>query len=257
MGEVQLGLGLVSIGRRWGVRDVAPPPTDAAVALVEAACDAGIRFFDTAPAYGDSESVFGLALDRGVIDRATITIATKMGEHWNAETGEPFVDHDYDALMRSLEQSLARLGRIDVLQLHKATAATLEAPDVLRAFDRAASLGVRRFGASVSDVETARIACRTGRFEFLQFPYNLGAGHFAPIFALLRACGMRAIVNRPFGMGGLVGGGADDGVAAFRHVLAADFDGVVLTGTSSRVHLVENVAAFDAARAATARCPPG
>ena len=249
MAGIELGLGLVSIGRRWGVRDVAPPPAEAAIALVEAACAAGLRFFDTAPAYGDSESVFGRALGRGAIDRSAVTIATKMGEHWNAETGEPFVDHGYDALMRSLERSLERLGRIDVLQLHKATPATIEAPEVVRAFAAAADLGVGRFGASVSDVETARIACRSGRFEFLQFPYNLGAGHLAPVFALLRDHGMRAIVNRPFGMGGLVGSGTADRVAAFRHVLAADFDGVVLTGTSSPVHLAENIAAFRAAQA--------
>lgn len=249
MRTVELGLGLVSIGRRWGVRDVAPPPTEAAIALVEAAHAAGIRFFDTAPAYGDSERVLGLALRHGAIDTKSTIIATKIGEHWNDETGEAYVDHGYDAMMRSLDRSFERLGRIDLLQLHKATAANIEAADVARVFDGARAAGVGRFGASVSDVETARIACRTGRYEFLQFPYNLAVGQLEPVFALLREHGMRAIVNRPFAMGGL----ATDGVAAFGHVLSADFDGVVLTGTSSLVHLAENIAAFRAAQIATSR----
>ena len=252
MGTVELGLGLVSIGRRWGVRDVAPPSAEAAIALVEAAHAAGLRFFDTAPAYGDSERLFGLALGRGTIDPESITIATKVGEHWNDETGEPFVDHGYDAMMRSFDRSIDRLGRIDVLQLHKATAANVDAPEVVRTLERARAAGVGRFGASVSDVETARIACRSGRYDYLQFPYNIGARHLEPVFALLRECGMKAIVNRPFAMGGL----AADGVAAFRHVLGADFDGVVLTGTSSLAHLTENVAAFRTAQAESARRSP-
>lgn len=249
MATVDLGLGLVSIGRRWGVRDVAPPSPDAAIALIEAAAAAGIRFFDTAPAYGDSEALLGRALGGGGVDAARVTIATKFGEHWNAETSTAFADHRYDALAASLERSLERLGRIDVLQLHKATVETIASPEVLRAFDRAAEAGIGRFGASVSDLETARLACLCGRYEVLQFPFNATARHLEPVFALLRAHGMRAIVNRPFAMGGLVAEGAARGVEAFRTVLAADFDGVVLTGTSSPVHLAENVAAFAAARA--------
>jgi aryl-alcohol dehydrogenase-like predicted oxidoreductase len=81
---IELGLGLVSIGRRWGVRDVAPPPAEEAIALIEAAVAAGIRFFDTAPAYGASEDLLGRALRGGGFDASRVTIATKFGEHWNA-----------------------------------------------------------------------------------------------------------------------------------------------------------------------------
>lgn len=248
MAIIELGLGLVSIGRRWGVRDVAPPPPEEAIALIEAAVAGGIRFFDTAPAYGASEDLLGRALRGGGFDASRVTIATKFGEHWNADTATPFADHRYDALAASLERSLERLGRIDLVQLHKATVDTIASPDVLRALDLAARCGITRFGASVSDVETARLACLSGRYDALQFPFNGAASHLAPVFALLRDHGMRAIVNRPFAMGGLVGDGAARGVEAFRTVLAADFDGIVLTGTSSRAHLAENIAAFAEAR---------
>jgi len=48
-----------------------------------------------------------------------------MGEHWDASRGEPYADHSFDALRRSLDASVARLGRIDILQLHKTSPAVL------------------------------------------------------------------------------------------------------------------------------------
>ena len=56
---VELGLGLVSLGRQWGVRDVDPPNEADAAALLECAVALGIRVFDTAPAYGSSEERLG------------------------------------------------------------------------------------------------------------------------------------------------------------------------------------------------------
>lgn len=252
MGHVELGLGLLSIAKRWGVAEVEPPPEAVAIEVVERAWALGIRFFDTAPSYGDSEVRFARALASGTIDRERITIATKMGEHWDAATGTLTVDHGRAALIASLERSLARLGRIDLLQIHKATPENVVSADVFAALDRAAELGVTAFGASVSDLETARAACRSGRYAFLQFPFNDGSRHLGPVFALLRDHGMKAIVNRPYAMGRAVtGDGAGRGAAAFATVLGEDFDGVVLTGTSSPVHLAENAAAFAQAKNST------
>src|SRR5262245_31433078 len=52
---VELGLGLVSLGREWGVHKGQPPSRDEALALLAAAVRLGVKFFDTAPAYGASE----------------------------------------------------------------------------------------------------------------------------------------------------------------------------------------------------------
>ena len=140
-GRVSLGLGLLSIGRAWGHVPGEPPPEAQARALLDYALDAGITFYDTAPAYGSSEERFGAFL-RDIGPRARdITIATKMGEHWIADTSSTKIDHAYDAMCRSVDQSLARLGRIDLLQLHLGTHDTVAAPDTLRAIDYARSLG--------------------------------------------------------------------------------------------------------------------
>jgi aryl-alcohol dehydrogenase-like predicted oxidoreductase len=159
--SVQLGLGLIGIGKPWGVAPRPVPFENEAIALLEFAFELGVRYFDTAPSYGDgvSEQRLGRFLKSlAPADRERVTAATKFGEHWNAASGEPYADHSFDALARSLELSMARLGRIDVLQLHKTTPQALLSGSVSRAWDFAASLGIRQFGASVSDPESARLA---------------------------------------------------------------------------------------------------
>ena len=117
--HVQLGLGLIGIGKPWGVVPHAVPTEAEAMALLEFAYESGIRYFDTAPSYGDgvSEERLGRFLQSlGTEERAQVTGATKFGEHWNRAAGEPYADHSFDALRRSLERSVERMGRVDVLQ---------------------------------------------------------------------------------------------------------------------------------------------
>lgn len=209
---VELGLGLLSIGRPWGVRQEPPPTGDAALELLHKAVGLGIRFFDTAPAYG----------------------ASKMGEFWDA--GASSVDHRYDTLRRSIDRSLELLGRIDLLQVHKATADNLRSPDITRAIEYARSCGIHSFGASVPDVEAANAAAASGWCSYLQFPFSLANTALAPIFNR----GMKLIINRPLAMGAL----SATPLEAFNFIRRQDFSGIVLTGTKSIAHLSENHAAF-------------
>lgn len=237
--SVELGLGLISIGRQWGVRPV-PVPSEAEVSvLLDTAIAGGIHFFDTAPSYGGSEQRLGNYLRGAAADG--LTIASKCGEHWDAGRGAPFVDHGYDALCRSIDRSLQHLPRIDLLQVHKASVAVLRDAGVRRALEYARRCGVAELGASVTDLETAREAVAAG-FGWLQFFYNRESAQLEPAFEM--AAGLQVIVNRPFAMGAL----ADEPVEAFRFVLRRSFRGVVLSGTRSPEHLRKNVAAFAAAR---------
>jgi D-threo-aldose 1-dehydrogenase len=93
-----------------------------AIATARRALDAGVTFFDTAPFYGlgESERRLGAAL-RG--RRDGVVIATKVGrlldEGPDGELGARF-DFGYDAVRRSLESSLDRLGvdRVDIVHIH-------------------------------------------------------------------------------------------------------------------------------------------
>jgi len=240
---IELGLGLLSIGRPWGHRRESPPPEDAALALLEAAVALGIRVLDTAPAYGASEAILGRFLSRPGAARDSLFISTKMGESWDPATGDSSVDHRYDALKASIDASLERLGRIDLLQLHKSTAQALVSPDVARAVDYAFSRGVRHFGASVSDLAAAEAATRTPWCSYLQFPFNRAHTTLSDIFPLARKKRLKLLINRPLAMGAIAAS-AD----AFAFVTQQDFTGAVLTGTKSVAHLRENYAAFTSRR---------
>lgn len=105
-----------------------------AQAALQAAYDAGIRYFDTAPQYGlgRSEMRFGAGIAR--FGRVDIQLATKVGRLLvdcdpHEVTPEAFVDtpqkrivfdYSYDGVMRSYEASKARLGvnRVDILLVH-------------------------------------------------------------------------------------------------------------------------------------------
>jgi D-threo-aldose 1-dehydrogenase len=104
-----------------------------AQASLKAAWDSGCRFFDTAPLYGYglSERRVGDALREKPRDQ--YVLSTKVGRLMRPGTGRdnvadfrspmPFhaeFDYSYDATMRSLEDSLQRLGldRIDVALIH-------------------------------------------------------------------------------------------------------------------------------------------
>lgn len=105
-----------------------------AQAALQAAFDAGIRFFDTAPQYGlgRSESRFGEAIAR--FGRDEIQLSTKIGRllvdcEPHEVTPEAFVDvpqkrivfdYTYDGVMRSYEASRERLGvaNADILLVH-------------------------------------------------------------------------------------------------------------------------------------------
>jgi D-threo-aldose 1-dehydrogenase len=111
-----------------------------AQATLDAAWDAGVRYFDTAPQYGlgRSEMRFAEALAR--FDPVQVSLSTKVGrilEYCPTEevTPEAFVDvpqkrivfdFTYDGIMRSYEDSIVRLktDRIDMLLLHDIDAGT-------------------------------------------------------------------------------------------------------------------------------------
>ncbi len=127
-----LGFGSTGLGNLYRAQS-----EDGAMATVEAAHKAGIRYFDTAPLYG-----FGLAEHRmgGAIRRLPtndFTLSTKVGWRLHRRGGdangsaadtlfdrpapfEPRVDYSYDGVLRSFEDSMQRLGtdRIDILLLH-------------------------------------------------------------------------------------------------------------------------------------------
>ena len=264
-GKIQFGLGLISLGRSWGfVEKPLPSPKEAHVFL-QHAVEAGVSVFDTAPSYGRSEELFGqflFTLDSATLNR--LTIMTKCGEHWDPAQNGPYTDHSYDALCRSIDQSLGRLPRIDLLQIHRPTPEVLRDSELLRVLEYARSCRIRAFGVSVSDLKSATIAVESDLYSHLQFPFSSSNLQFEPIFGLANRYGKQVLVNRPLGMGEHLY--SSDGryrgqaalVAAYRLILQQSFSGAVLTGTTSVAHLREDLQVFHLAereRSAEASLP--
>jgi aryl-alcohol dehydrogenase-like predicted oxidoreductase len=255
-----LGLGTIGIGREWGYRDPRVPSDAVARKVLERAVECGYRFFDTAPSYGWSEERLGHFLSTLPRDlRAELTIATKFGEFWDFDRREPFVDHSFDALRRSLDRSLQLLGRVDVVQLHKTNPAAIRSDDVHRAWEYARSMGVGYAGASVSDTESAEYAVADGGCVVIQAPFNRETTQFGQFLEQAAALGKLVVTNRPFAMGRLLyGDNAATQQDAFAFVLSRRFRGVVLTGSKNADHVVANMEAFQAVRARSASTePPG
>ena len=126
----ELGFGTAPLGNLFK-----PLPDETARATLAAAQAAGFGYYDTAPFYG-----FGLSerrLGDALRGREGIVLSTKVGrllkpipgpvDETVARNGyatpmpfEPVFDFSYDAVMRSFEQSLQRLGlsRIDIVYIH-------------------------------------------------------------------------------------------------------------------------------------------
>ena len=126
----ELGLGTAPLGDLFEIVE-----EDESRALLAAAWEGGVRYFDTSPWYGkgQAEHRVGRALYRQ--PRETFVISSKIGRLLRRplkpgpfEQGEwlgglkfdAVFDYSYDGVMRSYEDSLQRLGvnRIDVLLIH-------------------------------------------------------------------------------------------------------------------------------------------
>ncbi|HEU0053205.1 MAG TPA: aldo/keto reductase, partial [Longimicrobium sp.] len=194
-----VGLGCNNFGRR----------VDAAgtKAVVDAALEAGINFFDTADIYGngESEEYLGRALGPR---RGEIVLATKFG--MRMEDGGQGARPDY--VRRAVEASLRRLGtdRIDLYQLHRPDD-SVPIADTLGALDELVRAGkVREIGCSnfsVEQLREAEVAAAGGaRFVSVQNEYSLF--HRDPEAGVLQECerlGLGFIPYFPLASGLLTG----------------------------------------------------
>jgi aryl-alcohol dehydrogenase-like predicted oxidoreductase len=165
-----VGLGCMNMGP--GFYNPAPEPKDM-VAVVRAAVDRGVTFFDTAEVYGPyiSEEIVGEAL-QPVRDR--VVIASKFG--FQIENGKVVGrDSRPERIRAAVEGSLRRLrtDRIDLLYLHRMDP-KVPIEDIAGAVGELIREGkAREFGLSEVGPATIRKAHAVHRVAALQNEYSL------------------------------------------------------------------------------------
>jgi len=197
--EVSLaGLGCNNFG--WRI------DADGTKAVVDAAIESGINFFDTADIYGggQSEEYLGRAL-KGRRDK--VLIATKFGMKMGdgKEGGKPAY------IRQAAEDSLRRLGtdHIDLYQIHQPDPSTPIA-DTLGALDALVKAGkVREIGCSNFSAAQFREAAQVrGGVNFVSVQNNYSLMHREPEAEVLPECqrlGMAFLPYFPLANGLLTG----------------------------------------------------
>ena len=200
----RLALGTAPLG---GWPEATVPAT--ALATIDAAWDAGLRYFDTAPLYGHglSETWLGEALGRR--PRDAYALATKVGRLLRpvppTEKGlfkgtppvNPVADLSYEGTIRSLTESLERLrtGRVDVVHIHdpddhydQAMAGAYKALTELRA---AGAVGA--VGAGMNQAEMLTRFAEEGEFDCFLLAGRYTLLEQGALDNLLPACDVRQI----------------------------------------------------------------
>ena len=223
----RLGFGSACLGNLYA------PVSDAeAEQTVAAALEEGVRYFDTAPyyGYGLAERRLGEAL-RGQ-PRQSYAVSTKVGRLLEPRKGaprsdqgfidalpfDPVFDYSYEAVMRSVEESLERMGceRFDILLLHDLGSLTHGAEAHPSLFETAMEEGYRALdalraegsvgalGLGVNECEVCLEAMERGDFDCF-----LVAGRYtlldqSALEQLLPECARRrisVIVGGPYNSG--------------------------------------------------------
>ncbi|MFH1362364.1 MAG: aldo/keto reductase [bacterium] len=266
----RLGCGLIRIGREWGINrpgESAVYSAKEAWEFLEGAIKLGINFFDTAPAYGESERIFGefVTAHRSLIEQAGVIVATKCGEHAPGQR-----DYSAPALERSIENSLRLFGgHINLLQLHSANPNVLADKAALKVMEKFKERGdIDHLGATIAwPPQVAEQAIKTRIFSTLQLPYSLLWNDMKDVIEIAHKEGLGVITNQPLARGALsqkwelsnhetrskVNKLMEDReiepndltTEAWKFIQKPVTISVILTGTRNLQHLRENLAYLD------------
>jgi aryl-alcohol dehydrogenase-like predicted oxidoreductase len=197
-----LGLGCMGLSFGYG------PAVDKqqGIALIRAADDRGVTFFDTAEVYGPFTNV-GLVGEALAPVRERVVIATKFG--WKIENGKQAgLDSRPEHIKEVAEASLRRLrtDRIDLFYQHRVDP-HVPIEDVAGAVKDLIRAGkVRHFGLSEAGVKTIRRAHAVQSVTALQSEYSLWWREpEAEILPTLEDLGIGFVPFSPLGKGFLTG----------------------------------------------------
>ena len=231
-----IGFGAFKIGRNQGIKygsDYDLPTESRAGELLDEVLDLGIRYIDTAPAYGTSEARIGQALAGR---HEACLVSTKVGETFCE--GESRYDFSAEATRLSVARSRERLGRdvLDLVLVHSDgnDLSIQEQTDVVGTLQQLKAEGaIRAIGFSGKTVEGARRALAWA--GVLMVEYHVEDPSHGEVMHEARQRGVGVIVKKGLASGRL------DPKRAIRFVF--DHPGVtsLVVGSLDPRHLAANV----------------
>jgi aryl-alcohol dehydrogenase-like predicted oxidoreductase len=274
----RIGLGLAALGRPGYINlghaedlgghvDVASV-RDHAHQVLDAAWDAGVRYFDAARSYGRAEEFLGSWLTARGLGPPEVAVGSKWGytytADWrlDAEVNE-VKDLSIETLRRQEAETRSFLGsRLCLYQIHSATieSGVLEDPAVRDELARlrAGGLYIGFTATGPRQRDTIDRAVQVGGFDAVQATWNLLDPSAGPALAAARAAGLGVIIKEAVANGRLtdrgdvpelltiaaeVGATAD--ALALAAVLAQPWVDVALSGAATAEMLTANLAALD------------
>jgi aryl-alcohol dehydrogenase-like predicted oxidoreductase len=249
----RLGLGLAALGRPGYINlhhadDLGAESSETAMehralGVLDAAWNAGIRYFDVARSYGLGEKFLAGWLKSRSISQPAVTVGSKWGYIYTADwkiqsQSNEIKDHTLANLQKQWRESASWLdGYFDLYQIHSATneSGVLDDPSVLEELVRLKTKGVH-IGLSLSGPDqtaTLRKAMAivldgSRLFETVQATWNLLEPSAGPALAEAHAAGMGVIIKEALANGRLTNRNPDPGFAPRLAILqreAARFDG--------------------------------
>ncbi len=230
MREITLGkTGITVPQNAFGALPIQRVTLGTAVYLLRAAYAGGMRFFDTARAYSDSEKKVGIAFE-GMRDK--IVLATKT----HAKTAEEF----WTDLNTSLE--LLKTDYIDLYQFHFAPQCFKpgDGTGLYEAMLEAKAQGkIRHIGITAHKLDVAEEAVASGLYETLQFPFSyLASDRDIALVESCKAAGMGFIAMKGLS-GGLLTNA--DACMAFMH----QYDALPIWGIQREKELAQWLSFFE------------
>jgi aryl-alcohol dehydrogenase-like predicted oxidoreductase len=236
--------------------------------VLDAAYEAGVRYFDAARSYGLAEEFLGSWLEERGIGPGEVSVGSKWGYEYTGDWRMDAERHEVkdlgvSMLRRQLEKTRELLGgHLGLYQVHSATleSGVLEDDDVFGELESLKETGVA-VGLSVTgarQAETIERALETGAFDCVQATWNLFERSAEDALVQAHEAGMGVIVKEALANGRLVGGdehprllldaarehGLTPDALAISAALARPFADVVLSGAATVETLGSNLSAL-------------
>ncbi|MFF9405155.1 aldo/keto reductase [Streptomyces anandii] len=161
-----IGLGTWQLGADWGDVDAKD-----AEAVLEAAAESGVTFFDTADVYGDGRSEETIATFLGTRPDLHVLVATKMGRRVE-QIPENYVLDNFRAWNDRSRRNLG-VDRVDLVQLHCPPTRLYSSDEVFDALDTlVAEERIAAYGVSVETCAQALTAIARPHVASVQIILN-------------------------------------------------------------------------------------